>query len=88
MSTQFVTLDSATYVRFLEPEALQDPQTFADTGARRFEDSDFFKGKSITELAREQNVAPIKDIRVLAGGIPDDADVDELVAQLEELRGS
>ena len=26
---------------------------------------------------REQGVGPIKDIRVFAGGIPDDEDVDE-----------
>lgn len=88
MSTQFVTLDSATYVGFPEPEALPGPKIVADSDARRFADSDFFKGKSITELAREQGVGPIKDIRVLAGGIPDDVDIDELLAQLEEMRGS
>jgi hypothetical protein len=52
------------------------------------EDSDFFRGKSIAELAREQGVGPVKSISVFAGGIPDDADVDELLAQLEELSGS
>ena len=49
-------------------------------------DQDFFKGKSLAELASEQGVGPVKDIRVFAGGIPDDADVDELVAQLKEMR--
>ena len=49
---------------------------------------DFFRKKSLDELAREQGVGPVNDISVFAGGIPDDEDVDKLVAQLEELRGS
>lgn len=51
-------------------------------------DSDFFKGKSLAELAREQGVEPVMDISVFAGGFPDDVDVDELLAQLEAMRGS
>jgi hypothetical protein len=51
-------------------------------------DSDFFSGKSLAELAREQGVGPVKDISVFAGGIADDEDVDELLAQLEAMRGS
>lgn len=49
---------------------------------------DFFGRKSLDDLAREQGVGPVNDISVFAGGIPDDEDVDKLVAQLEELRGS
>jgi len=49
---------------------------------------DFFVGRSLTELAREQGVGPVTDVRVFAGGIPDDEDVDELLSQLEEMRGS
>jgi hypothetical protein len=49
-------------------------------------DNDFFKGKSIGELAREQGVGPIKDIRVFAGVIPDDDDVDEMLAEIYRLR--
>lgn len=49
---------------------------------------DFFKKKSLDDLARELGVGPVNDISVFAGGIPDDEDVDKLVAQLEELRGS
>ncbi|MGD1104689.1 MAG: hypothetical protein ABSA59_21810 [Terriglobia bacterium] len=50
------------------------------------EDSDFFKGKSIAELAREQGVGPVKDIRVFAGVIPADEDVDEMLAEIYRLR--
>lgn len=50
------------------------------------EDSDFFRGKSIAEMAREQGVGPIKDIRVFAGVIPDDEDVDEMLAEIYRLR--
>jgi hypothetical protein len=53
---------------------------------RLLENRDFFKSKSLAELAKEQGVGPIKDIRVLAGGIPDDEDLDKLIAQLEEWR--
>jgi hypothetical protein len=49
---------------------------------------DFFVGKSLAELAVEQGVGPVKDISVFAGGIPDNEDVDELLAQLEEMSGS
>jgi hypothetical protein len=54
---------------------------------RLAENRDFFVGKSLSELAREQGVGPVKDISVFAGGIPDDEDVDELLAQLEEMDG-
>lgn len=50
--------------------------------------SDFFKGKSLAELAREQGVGPVMNIRVFAGGIPDDENIDELLAQLEAMRGT
>lgn len=49
---------------------------------------DFFVGKSLSELAREQGVGPIKDIGVFAGGFPEDEDLDELLAELDQLRGS
>ena len=68
--------------------APQHPQGRRPIGKHLLEDSDFFRGKSLAELAREQGVGPVKDISVFAGGIPDDEDVDKLVAQLEELRGS
>lgn len=49
---------------------------------------DFFAGKSLAELAREQGVGPIKDMRVFAGGFPEDENLDELLAELDRLRGS
>jgi hypothetical protein len=49
---------------------------------------DFFAGKSLSELAREQGVGPIKDIGVFAGGFPEDEDLDELLAELDRLHGS
>ena len=49
---------------------------------------DFFAAKSLSELAREQGVGPVKDIRVFAGGFPEYEDLDELLAELDQLRGS
>jgi hypothetical protein len=50
------------------------------------EAKEFFSGKSLAQLAREQGVGPVQDIGVFSGGIPDDEDVDELLAQLEAMR--
>jgi hypothetical protein len=88
MNTQFTTTDSARLSSFAKPElsAASDAGVAASRGL--FPDNDFFNPKSLDELAREQGVGPITDIRVFAGGLPDDADVDELIAQLEEIRGS
>jgi hypothetical protein len=33
-------------------------------------------------------VGPVKDIGVFAGGFPEDEDLDELLAELDQLRGS
>jgi len=49
-------------------------------------DSDFFEGKSLAVLAREQGVRPVRDIAVFAGVIPDDEDVDEMLAEIYRLR--
>jgi len=48
----------------------------------------FFVGKSLAELAREQGVKPIKDISVFAGGFPEDEDLDELLAELDRIRNN
>ncbi len=88
MSAQLITIDSAACISFPREEAAQATHVGAPPEISRLGGSDFFKGKSIEELAREQGVSPVKDIRVFAGGIPDDANVDELLAQLEELGGS
>jgi len=47
---------------------------------------DFFAGKSLSELACEQGVGPIEDVGVLAGGIPDDENVDEMLGEIYRLR--
>jgi len=47
---------------------------------------DFFSGKSLAELAREQGVGPVEDISVFAGGIPEDEDVDEMINEIYRLR--
>lgn len=47
---------------------------------------DFFVAKSLAELAREQNVGPVKDISVFAGGIPEEEDGDEMLEEIYRLR--
>ena len=49
---------------------------------------EFFVAKSLAELAREHGVGPVKHISVFAGGFPEDEDLDELLAELELMRGS
>lgn len=88
MSTQFMTIDGASFISFPGPGAAEPTRDGKAPATNLLADSEFFRGKSINELACEQGVGPIKDIRVFAGGIPDDEDVDELLAQLEAMRGS
>jgi hypothetical protein len=76
MSTQFVTIDTASCISFAGTEEAEPTHAGASPDKTRLVDSDFFKGKSIAELAHEQGVGPVKDIRVLAG------------AQLDAMRGS
>jgi hypothetical protein len=47
--------------------------------------SEFFANRSIEDLAKVQGIGPIKDIRVLSGGIPEDEDID---AFLQEIYGT
>lgn len=49
-------------------------------------DIDFLRRKSIAELALEQGVGPVKDIGIFAGGIPEDEDVDQMLAEIYRLR--
>ena len=86
MSTQFNTMDSAVYVSFPPSKAQEPVHAWAQPDIDQLRDNDFFKGKSIGELAREQGVGPIKDILVFAGVIPDDEDVDEMLAEIYRLR--
>lgn len=86
MATEFVMIETP-WNKPLEEAIAAAPRLDAHRAAdkRLLAGSDFFTGKTLAELAREQSVGPVMDIRVFAGGIPDDADVDELLAQLEEL---
>jgi hypothetical protein len=42
----------------------------------------FFRGWSLDQLARLQGVDPVRDPASLAGGWPDDDDVDEMLADI------
>ena len=46
----------------------------------------FFAGSSIAELAAAQNVKPLRSISVLAGGFPDDLDVDKFLGEIYSSR--
>lgn len=86
MSTQFITIDTAPFVRFAGSRGEEPMRAGSPSDIDRLGDSNFFKGKSIAELACEQGAAPIKDIRTFAGVIPDDEDVDEILAEIYRLR--
>jgi hypothetical protein len=49
-------------------------------------DPSFLEGKSIQELAQSQDVGPVKDIRVFAGGFPEDEDIDEMLEEIYRWR--
>ncbi len=56
------------------------------TGEHLLGDGSFFQPKSIQELTQDQGVEPVKDISVFAGGIPEDEDVDEMLAEIYRSR--
>jgi hypothetical protein len=87
MTTQFVLIDSARWTDFPSSQASAEPSSLGVPPEKhQIGDNDFFKGKSIAELAREQGVGPVTDIGIFAGGIPDDEDVDEMLAEIYRLR--
>lgn len=47
---------------------------------------EFWSNRSIAELAQAQKVVPLKDPSVLAGGIPDDEDVDAFLNEIYTAR--
>jgi len=49
-------------------------------------DADFWHGKSIEQLAREQGVAPCVNPADLAGTWPEDESIDEFLAFIREAR--
>ena len=46
----------------------------------------FFAGSSLAELAAAQNVKPLNDISVLAGGFPEDVDIDKFLEDIYSSR--
>jgi hypothetical protein len=48
-------------------------------------DRSFFEPKTLRELAQEQDVGPVKDISVFAGGFPEDGDTDEMLEEIYRL---
>jgi hypothetical protein len=49
-------------------------------------DADFWRGKKVEELAREQGVEPIQSIDELSGDWPDEDSIDEFLGFLREVR--
>jgi len=49
-------------------------------------DSAFWRGKSIEELAREQQIQPVSDLDDLAGEWPDDESVDDFLVLIRRSR--
>ena len=62
------------------------PDARLSDGEHPLGDGDFLAEKSLAELARTQGVSPIKNLKVFAGVIPDDEDVDEMLAKIYRLR--
>ena len=48
--------------------------------------SEFWRGKSVEQLAREQGVRPIRDLDDLAGEWPEDESVDDFLALIRRSR--
>lgn len=69
---------------------LDEPAHLPDGTSVRIEvepvDSDFWKGKSVEELAREQGVKPCTDPADLAVGWPEEDSVDDFLAFIREVR--
>jgi hypothetical protein len=93
MNTEILTRDRAP-TRWVHPldgataQASQRRDASLAADAPPLGNRDFFVGKSLSQLAREQRVGPVKDIGVFAGGFPEYEDLDELLAELDHLRGS
>ncbi len=70
----FAQLDAAAWDRQIEEDALIE-------GA-----AGFLTPHSFEELAQLQGVKPLENINVLAGGIPDDEDLDEFLDDIYKRR--
>lgn len=49
-------------------------------------DGEFWRDRSIEELAREQGVTRIADLKELAGAWPEDESIDEFLSLVREVR--
>jgi hypothetical protein len=49
-------------------------------------DSEFWRAKSVDELARDQGVTPLRDANDLSGDWPDEDSIDEFLGFLREVR--
>lgn len=69
---------------------LDTPVTLPDGTPVRIEvdraASDFWNGKTVEELAREQGVQPIKSVDELRGEWPEEDSIDEFLGFLREVR--
>jgi hypothetical protein len=87
MSTRALTTYDTPWVHppgEVDAAALSDAQS--PPARRQYGKHDFFAGKSLSELVREQGVGPIQDISSLAGGLPDDEDIDEMLEEIYRSR--
>jgi hypothetical protein len=69
---------------------LDSPVTLPDGTRVRVEvesaESDFWSGRTVEELAREQGIQPINDLTELAIDWPQEDSVDEFLALVREVR--
>ena len=86
MSTKALMVYDTPWVQ--RPDEVEAAQSDAPMPVTRplVGDRDFFAGKSLSELAREQGVGPVTDIGVFSGGLPEDEDIDEMLEEIYRLR--
>ncbi len=85
MSSQIQTLTSAQWID--EPRAavaVSEPNVPPIAEPAVY--PDFFEVKSIRELAESQGVVPVRDIKIFAGGISDDENLDEMLDEIYRSR--
>ena len=83
MSSQIQTLSSAGWIHVPKTAA---PEARVTPTAKFAGNPDFFARKSIRELAQSQRVVPVRDIKIFAGGISDEENLDEMLDVIYRLR--
>ena len=85
MSSQTQTLSSADWMH--KPQAAAVASEAQVPPIAEFpRNHDFFAVKSIRELAQSQGVVPVRDIKIFAGGISDEENLDEMLDEIYRLR--